>query len=340
MNYTHFKIEFVFKEFGEYIFNYNFKFGRFKGLFVLYCDCNEYNKFLIPQNLDFEPNHFKATDKFTFRHSTGSVNLYLIPFGNLLEDFFSLDIEVENPYRFSEVFITIHPFSNKPNPELSTKLHYPLKPDRNSFHKKIKSEDCPQKIVVNQLSQLPTLLGVQDLLLKEYTIIRKTKIKKIHEIQEKIIVTKEAFEDLFEKIATILSSITDLSTDVDDFKKENIELHEKTRDLIEQKIKEIIEKQEVSDLINYLINEKESVKKIMKRVKENLENLPKERIEEYFKSLGKALERYGDISILFAKTRKEKILQGFLKVVKLLSGEIGEWGAAKLVEKIVGCFET
>jgi len=129
-----------------------------------------------------------------------------------------------------------------------------------------------------------------------------------------------------------------LSTDINDFRKEEIEQHEKTRELIEQEIKEIIENQRVSDLINYLTCEKEPVEKIMKRVKKNLEKLSKEQIEENFKSLEKALERYGDISIMLAKPRKEKILQGFLKVVKLFSGEIGEWGAAKLAEKIGECF--
>jgi len=267
------------------------------------------------------------------------VNISLfIPFGNLIEDFFSLDLEVENPYRFSEVFITIHPFPNKPNPELSTKLHYLLKPDRNSFHKRINSEDCPRKIVVNQLRQLPTLLGVQELLLKERAIIRKTKIKKIQEIQEKFIVAKDALEDLFENIAAIYKGIIDLSRDIDDLRKEDIEQHEKTRELFEQKLEEIVENQNVSDLINYLIHEKEDVKNIMKRVTKHFEKFTIKQIQEYFKPLDKALDKYANMSIMFDRTRGQKILRGLSKAAGLLGGNIAEWGVKELLDKIGKCF--
>lgn len=357
MNFTHFKIEFVFKRDFVYKsdrshnFYYEFSFENFKGMFVIYCDRNIYSiepedveenkktlKFEIPLNREIDSNYFFAKNKFTFRSSTGSVNLYLIPFGILIDRPFALELTVK-PYEFSEAFITIHPFPNKPNPELSTQLNYHSGPHRKPFHKMINSKDCPQEIVINQLSQLPTLLEVGDLLSKERAIITIKKTQKIQKIQEKFIVAKNALEDLFEILATIYRGIEDLSTDIADFREQEIEQHEKTRKSFEQEVKEIVENQTASDLMNYLIHEKTSVKDIMKRVRKNIKDFSEDDIEKYFKSLEKTIDKYAKVLIMFDRTRGQKIIRGLSKVVGLISGKTGEWGVERLLDKIVECFE-
>lgn len=338
MNYSHFKIEFVFKRERiydsfkkemSYNFDYEFTFGEFKGLFVVYCNSNDYSikpkdveeakkdyKFLIPLNRNIDSNYFKAIDQFTFRPAKGSVNLYLIPFGNLIEDYFTLKLEVKQ-FEFSEASITIHPSPNKPNSELSTKLHYSIEPGRESFYKVINSEDCSEKIVVNQLSRLPILLGEQELLYKApvdkiRTLEKKRTLEKIETLNE---VSK-----IQNRVHTTIANLNELMKMLDEILKELIEIKEDTQKIGD--IASIIEGIDIKADLNMFIKDSKDLKKdLTKYIKTVLENgWPEDKKDLWAKVMINILENWK----AFEKKKWKRIVIGIANIaVGELAAEIG-----------------
>lgn len=316
-NYTHFKIKITYKilldsapkrDKFDLLFNFNF----FRGLFACYSDYNPGYSILLYDGSE-SGNRFKCG----FDRLKNELICYLIPFGEMIDNPCSLEVDIRHPL-VSKVEITCQIFPNRPEIRISKEFT-----DVVYNEMKIELGEKLEDVVANSLNQLPVC------------IITKTKIVKIKEMQEKFIVAKEAFEDLFKKIADIFSSITDLGTNIDEFREENIEQHIMTRELFEQEVKRIVENQNASDLIHYLINSKDSVKNIMLQVAENIKNFKEEEIKEYFTSLQNAINKYASMTVMFKKTRRQKIIKGLAKVAKMFGGELAGLGVEKVIEK---CF--
>jgi ribosomal protein S20 len=327
-NYTHFKIKITYNDLTDSApegdeFELSFGFKYFRGLFACYSDYNLDYSILI-DDTSRSGVRFHTSIKCGFDRHKNELICYLVPFGKLVDNPFTLEVDIRHPL-VSKIEISCQIFPNRPEIRISKEFS-------NSYNMKIDLGNNRQDIVVNSLNKLPIFLGFQDLLPKEHT---KTKIIKIKEMQEKFIVAKEAFEDLFKKIADIFNSLTNLGTNIEEFREENIEQFEMTREHLEQEVKRIIKNQNASDLIHYLINSKSSVKDIMMQVAKNIKNFKEEEIKEYFTSLQNAIDKYASMTVMFKPTRRQKIIKGLKEVAKMLGGNIAGWGVEKIIEK---CF--